>query len=113
MERNKTRQKLLIEAVKHWFITHDQWLLIVDNADDLAMVGDFLSAGGKGHLLLTTRAHAIGSLAHGIEVEKLDTQQGMLLLLRRARVLEHETSLEDAPLADRTAAEAIVKEMDG
>jgi NB-ARC domain len=112
-EQKEQVQTKIVAAVKYWFTTHDGWLLIVDNADDLAMAGDFLPRGGKGHLLLTTRAHAIGSLANGIEVEKLDTQQGMLLLLQRARILRHEASLDEAPLADRTAAEAIVQEMDG
>jgi tetratricopeptide (TPR) repeat protein len=112
-EREDKDQTKIVAAVKNWFTSHDDWLLIVDNADDLAMAGDFLPVGGKGHLLLTTRAHAVGSLANGIEVEKLDTQQGMLLLLRRAKILRHEASLDDAPPADRIAAEAIVKEMDG
>ncbi len=112
-EQQEQDQTKIVAAVKHLFTTYDKWLLIVDNADDLAMAGDFLPAGGKGHLLLTTRAHAIGSLANGIEVEKLDTRQGMLLLLRRAKILRHEASLDDAPVVDRTVAEAIVKEMDG
>jgi hypothetical protein len=106
-------QTKIVAAVKQWFTTHDGWLLIVDNADDLAMAGEFLPTGGKGHLLLTTRAHAIGTLANSIEVEKLDSQQGMLLLLRRARVLTLDAPLDDASPADRTAVEAIVKEMDG
>jgi tetratricopeptide (TPR) repeat protein len=112
-ERQEQDQSKIVAAVKQWFTAHDGWLLIVDNADDLAMAGEFLPSGGKGHLLLTTRAHAIGPLASGIEVEKLDSQQGMLLLLRRANVLKLDASLEDAPLADRTAAAAIVEEMDG
>jgi NB-ARC domain-containing protein len=112
-ERLEQDQPKIVAAVKQWFTAHDGWLLIVDNADDLAMAGEFLPTGGKGHLLLTTRAHAIGALANGIEVEKLDSQQGMLLLLRRAKVLRLDASLDDAPLADRTAAAAIVEEMDG
>ncbi len=112
-ERQEQDQTKIVAAVKQWFTTHDGWLLIVDNADDLAMAGEFLPTGGKGHLLLTTRAHAIGPLASGIEVEKLDSQQGMLLLLRRAKVLRLDASLDDAQLADRTAAAAIVEEMDG
>jgi len=112
-ERQEQDQPKIVAAVKQWFTAHDKWLLIFDNADDLAMAGEFLPTGGKGHLLLTTRAHAIGPLANGIEVEKLDSQQGMLLLLRRANVLRLDASLDDAPLADRTAAAAIVQEMDG
>jgi tetratricopeptide (TPR) repeat protein len=112
-EREEQDQTKIVAAVKQWFTTHDGWLLIIDNADDLAMAGDFLPAGGKGHLLLTTRAHAIGALANGLEVEKLDAQQGMLLLLRRAQVLALDAPLEHAPEADLKAAAAIVQKMDG
>jgi tetratricopeptide (TPR) repeat protein len=112
-ERKEQDQTKIVAAVKQWFTTHDGWLLVVDNADDLAMAGEFLPTGGKEHLLLTSRAHAIGPLASGIEVEKMDSQQGMLLLLRRANVLKLDAPLDDAPLADRTAAAAIVEEMDG
>ena len=112
-ERQEQDQTKIVAAVNKWFITHDGWLLIVDNADDLAMVEDFLPRGGKGHLLLTTRAHAVGSLANDIEVEKLDSQKGMLLLLRRAKVLALDAPLTRASDADRTAAAAIVQKMDG
>jgi hypothetical protein len=112
-ERQEQDQTKIVAAVKQWFTTHDGWLLIFDNADDLALVGDFLPSGGKGQLLLTTRAHATGTLANDIEVEKLDAQQGMLLLLRRAKVLALDAPLDDAPVADRTAAATIVQEMDG
>jgi len=112
-ERQEQDQTKIVAAVNQWLITHNGWLLIVDNADDLAMVEDFLPRGGKGHLLLTTRAHATGALANDIDVEKLDTQKGMLLLLRRAKVLALDAPLDAVPVADRTAATVIVQEMDG
>ena len=112
-ERAEQDQNVMIAAVKHWFTVHDAWLLIFDNADDLAMVEEFLPPGGKGHLLLTTRAHAPGTLANGLAVEQMDIQEAMLLLLRRARVLPPGDALEQASAADRTAAEAIAREMDG
>ena len=65
-ERQEKDQTLVVAAVKQWFTTHEGWLLIIDNADDLAMAADFLPTGGKGHLLLTTRAHAIETLANGL-----------------------------------------------
>ena len=46
----------VIEMIKGWFQRRTGWLLIFDNADDLAMVRDFLPAGGQGHILLTTRS---------------------------------------------------------
>jgi tetratricopeptide (TPR) repeat protein len=112
-ERQEQDQNLMIAAIKHWFTAHDGWLLIFDNADDLSLVEEFLPPGGKGHLLLTTRAHAPGTLANGLAVEQMNTNEAMLLLLRRARVLQPDDAIEQTSAADRAAAEAIAREMDG
>src|SRR6266566_4042478 len=84
LERQEQDQNVMLAAVKNWFASHDRWLLIFDDADELSLVEEFLPTGGKGHLLLTTRAHTLGTLAYGIEVEQMTSQEGMLLLLRRA-----------------------------
>jgi tetratricopeptide (TPR) repeat protein len=112
-EKDEQDQTITVQAVKRWLEHHDDWLLIVDNADDLAMAEEFLPTGGKGHILLTTRAQAPGTFAEGINVEKMDTEEGMLLLLRRAKVLAKEAPLAQAPETDRAAAESIVQAMDG
>jgi tetratricopeptide (TPR) repeat protein len=112
-EREAQDQNLMIAAVKNWFTAHDGWLLIFDNADDLPIVEEFLPAGGRGHLLLTTRAHAPGTLANSLAVEQMDMQEAMLLLLRRARVLQPDDLLEQVSPADRVTAQAIAQEIDG
>lgn len=112
-EKDVPDQKITMQAVKRWLEQHDQWLLIFDNADDLTLADDFCPRGGKGHILLTTRAQALGKLADGINVERMDTKEGMLLLLHRAKVLARDAPLALAPAVDRAAAESIVKEMDG
>jgi tetratricopeptide (TPR) repeat protein len=112
-EKDEQDQNITVQAVKRWLEQHDQWLLIFDNADDLALAEDFLPTGSKGHILLTTRAQASGTLANGIDVEEMDRDEGMLLLLRRAKVLARDAPLAQASETDRIAAEAIVKEMDG
>ncbi len=112
-EKDDQDQTIIVQAVKHWLEHHDDWLLIVDNADDVVLTDEFLPTGDTGHILLTTRAQAPGILAEGINVEKMGTEEGMLLLLRRAKVLAKETPLVQASETDRGAAERIVKEMDG
>src|SRR3989440_4969588 len=112
-EREEQDQNKIVAAVKRWFTTHDRWLLIVDNADDLKLVEEFLPAAGHGHLLLTTRASAPGTLAQRIEVEKMDLNESMLLLLRRARVLAPGGTLDQASATDRAAAESLAREIDG
>ncbi|SRR6266567_778708 len=112
-EKDDQDQNLVVAALKRWFTQHKGWLLILDNADDLVQVYDFLPINGLGHVLLTTRSHAVGSLGHLIEVDKMTTEEGVLLLLRRAKLLESEVSLDQATKEDQIQAEAIVLEMDG
>jgi tetratricopeptide (TPR) repeat protein len=112
-EKDALDQTITVAAVKHWLENTSDWLLIFDNADDLVLVEDFLPVKGHGHLLLTTRAQAPGTLAKRLEVQEMDTQEGTLLLLRRANVLAPDAPLDQASLEDRTSAEAIVHAMDG
>jgi hypothetical protein len=81
-EKDAREQQMVVHAVKRWFETHTGWLLIFDNADDLAMVRDYLPEGTKGHTLLTTRAQAMGGLARKIELDTMEPEEGAELLLR-------------------------------
>jgi tetratricopeptide (TPR) repeat protein/transcriptional regulator with XRE-family HTH domain len=100
-------------AVKLWLQTHSHWLLILDNADDLEMVYEFLPMLGEGHILLTTRSQATGPSIKGIELEKMGREEGILFLLRRAKLIDEAATLEDASLNDRREAEAISQLLDG
>ena len=55
-EKDEQDQTITVQAVKQWLEHHDGWLLLVDNADDLALTEEFFPTGGTGHILLTTRA---------------------------------------------------------
>jgi hypothetical protein len=86
--RNETDQRKLVAAIKHWLEQCKQeWLLIFDNADDLALAQQYFPHQGKGSILLTTRANATGSLASSLEVETMGFVEGTHLLLRRAQYL--------------------------
>jgi tetratricopeptide (TPR) repeat protein len=113
-ERKEKDQSLIVAAVKTWFRKNSDWLAIFDNADDLALVSDYLPSGGQGHLLLTSRSHDTDPLpSDPLEVEKMDNQEGVLLLLRRSEILSIDTPLELADPADLKAADAIMQLMDG
>ena len=112
-QKDAQDQLIAVNAVKEWLRTHVKWLLILDNADDLVMVREFLPSASGGHLLLTTRATAMGRLAHSLEVQQLDAQVGALFLLRRANKLAPDAPLEQASPKDREAALEIAREMDG
>lgn len=114
-EREARDQIITVQAVKTWLQTHHQWLLILDNADDLSLIPDFLPTPqlGGGHLLLTTRAQSLGGLANRIEVDTLDQMSGILLLLRRSGLLALGSPLDLAKDEDRLLAEQIWQELDG
>src|SRR5260221_4747431 len=77
------------------------------------MAYHFLPIGERGHIILPTRAQAAGAIAHPLDVEKMDTHEGTLLLLRRARVLARDGLLEQVSSTDLTTAQTIVNEVDG
>jgi tetratricopeptide (TPR) repeat protein len=111
--KQEQEQHRIIEAVKRWFAEHTDWLLIFDNADDLAMVQSYLPLGSKGHVLLTTRAHATGRIAKRIEVQKMESDEGALFLLHRAKILDADTPIDAASRTDQNTARKIVEAMDG
>jgi hypothetical protein len=41
-EREAKEQEVIVQAVKTWLQIHRDWLLILDNADELALMPDFL-----------------------------------------------------------------------
>jgi len=112
-QKDEKDQLIAVETVKEWLKTHDHWLLILDNADELTVVRDFLPTTGQGHTLLTTRAASTGGLANRIEVEILDQDMGALFVLRRAGMLAADASLDQAEPRDVALARELVQEMGG
>jgi tetratricopeptide (TPR) repeat protein len=108
-------QPQTIELFKRWLAQQPNWLLILDNADDLQMASKYLPYGNRiqGHILLTTRASTGGAFAQILEVEKMEHDEGTLLLLRRANLLPENAPLEQASQQDRANAQAIVTALDG
>ncbi len=112
-EKNVPDQKHIINAVKHWLQNNTKWLLILDNAEDLAMVRDYLPSVGDGHILLTTRTQVMGRLARYTEVSKMKDEEGALFLLRWANIIALDALLEAAPVTDKIKAIEISQVMDG
>jgi hypothetical protein len=111
-EQHQQDQPRIVEAVKRWLREHRGWLLILDNADDLGMVRDFLPGTDTGHVLLTTRAWAMGRLAKRIELDRMEQAEGTLFLLRRVSILQADDPLDKASSQEQKHALAIVQAMD-
>ncbi|GHO60406.1 hypothetical protein KSB_88810 [Ktedonobacter robiniae] len=97
-ERDDKDQQRVITAVHNWLMTHDQWLLICDNVEDLDILDRFLPSIRHGSVLLTTRLQALGTRARSIPLLPMEQEEGELFLLRRARVLEAEATSEHVHL---------------
>jgi tetratricopeptide (TPR) repeat protein/transcriptional regulator with XRE-family HTH domain len=110
-ERDEQDQSVVVAAVKGWFSQNTNWLLILDNADELALLPEFLPSPLSGHLLLTTRAQALGLLARRVEIETLDMDTAPLLLLRRAGLLALDAPLAQAEPSDWQAAVLLAQEL--
>jgi tetratricopeptide (TPR) repeat protein len=106
-------QEVAVTEVKRWLETHSGWLLILDNADDLALVRDFLPHDSQGHLLFTTRTRALGGLAQRLSMEEMLPEEGALLLLRRAGIAANDALLAVAGEADRSLALQVSQELGG
>jgi hypothetical protein len=112
-EREVKEQDIIVQAVKGWLQTHRNWLLILDNADELALLSDFLPPNLGGHLILTTRAAATGRLARRMEIETLEPAHGALFILRRSGLLLPDSTLEQASKEVQEAALKVSQELGG
>lgn len=112
-------QSVRITAVKNWFNSNRDWLLIVDNVDDKAAAGALTGCFGSlthGHVLITSCLQNWGSSVETLNIEVLSTEDSSDLLLQlteeKRRRTDDEASqvrrlaelLEGLPLALHQAA---------
>ncbi len=90
-------QQVSAAAARQWFEQNSGGLLILDNADEIPMVRDFVPKTADGQVLLTTRAQSTGAIAQRIEIDEMEPEEGALFLLRRAKITN--PTAEDRKLA--------------
>jgi tetratricopeptide (TPR) repeat protein/DNA-binding XRE family transcriptional regulator len=112
-EKNEQDIQRIVDAVKRWLSEHTQWLLVLDNVEDMRVVKTFLPTTYSGHILLTTRLQALGGMAQGIMLEQMEPHEGVLFLLRRATIIGLDETLDHVDAADMSEATAIVEELGG
>ncbi len=106
-EQDNPDQQRVVAAVQRWLSAQGQWLMIWDNVEDLKVFQRFLPSTRSGAILLTTRRQALGTLAWGLNVLPMGQEEGMLFVLRRAKVLFSETTSEQMRhLAERLPVES-------
>ncbi len=95
-QKNEREQEVIVKAVKQWLMHHANWLLILDNVEDLESVGLLYPWAHSGHVIITTRSQSVGGIAHSIPVEKMEPEEGAIFLLRRAALIGPQKEKEQA-----------------
>ncbi len=104
-ECQETDQARIIASVQRWLALHQDWLLIWDNIETVEVLAPFLPPAQHGSMLLTTRLQNLGTLALSLELPPMQPDEGTLLLLRRATLLDL-TSVRDPQDSLRSIAPA-------
>jgi tetratricopeptide (TPR) repeat protein len=112
-EKDEPDQALVIAAIKRWLQNHERWLLLFDNVEDVAAVNALIPETGKGHILITTRSQATGSIAIPHEIEPWDAQVGAEFLLRRAKIMPKDAPPEYLDSLEDNSAQEISRHLGG
>lgn len=101
-ECREAEQPRLQAAFTRWLADHHNWLLILDNLEEGALLQRLVPPTRPGAVLVTTRRQALGALAQPLAVDRLSTEEGVQLLLGRAwrlRAGQEEITKEEEALA--------------
>jgi len=112
-EKDSQKINIIIDAIRLWLETASGWLIILDNVEDLGKMVEYLPAASNGHILVTTRSQATGTLAHSLTLMQMTPEESALFLLRRAKLLSVKETFEHAEKNMQTSALEIAQFMDG
>lgn len=78
----------VIRTVKEWLEDAScKWLVVIDNADNLAWVPDIMPRGRMGSVIITSRDRMVYRFVnHAIHVDMMNTEEALSLLLRSANI---------------------------
>jgi tetratricopeptide (TPR) repeat protein/DNA-binding XRE family transcriptional regulator len=112
-QKTERDQDLIVKAVKQWLMNHSDWLLILDNVEDLESVGLLYPWAHSGHVIITTRSQSVGGIALSITLEKMEPEEGALFLLRRATLIGPQEGKEQAKGTDYEKAKELSEVLGG
>ncbi|HEX7733572.1 MAG TPA: helix-turn-helix transcriptional regulator [Ktedonobacteraceae bacterium] len=112
-EQHEANQQTVVAALVRWLNSNSHWLLIVDNLSDPALLRRFLPAFPHGSWLFTTQRQTLGTMAHPLLIQQMTPEEGMMLLLRRARKLAEGEDSQQLSDEEHALADDLVRELDG
>jgi len=102
-QREMGEQNEIVTAAIQWLNKHNNWLLIIDNVEDVELVKPLLPVARKGSLLFTTQLSTLGALAENISLKPMTHTEGTRFLLRRIRSASSDHSHNEYEEANRLA----------
>src|SRR5262245_54817408 len=112
-ERDAEDQNLVVDSVMRWFNNNEGWLLVLDNADNIAIAREFIPSSQTGHVILTTRAHNTMPVALCNALDKMEPLEGAAFLLTRLNKIKRNETLASASKEELAQAETLSKMIDG
>ena len=113
-EKNEQKKDHIISAVLNWLSKNDRWLLVYDNIENMSRLSNFIPIGIKGHILITTRAQAIGGVAQRIHVKPFLPKDGARYILHRSGIISSKSEDNDSSgLTLKGHAESLSTELGG
>src|SRR5260221_1053026 len=109
----KQDQQYALAAFKYWLEVHANWLLILDNIENLKLAHEYLPATTLGHILLTTNSQVMYGVARRLDIDSMEPEDGALLLLRRVGLIDADALLERASEQERIQATEITTILGG
>lgn len=85
--------KKSLRLVSAWFKKHENWLLIVDNADKPDLIADWLPLASPGHVLLASRSQTVATVgvSRSVELGELAQEEALRFLYKRTGRLDTDT----------------------
>ncbi len=84
--RQEGSEQEMVNSVQKWLSQRSQWLLIWDHVEQLELLLNFLPLAYRGMVLMTTCRQALGGRIQGIPLGPMTAEEGLQLLLKRAKV---------------------------
>jgi len=115
----ETSRSRIVAELQRWLTSHSGWLLIWDNLEDMEVLHRYLPPTHQGAILVTTRLQAVGTQVQGIELSPMTREEGILFLLRRAKILGQQAGhdrvqhLAKQRLSEYSTAGELVETMGG
>lgn len=106
-------EQQLFATIKQWLHDQPDWLLVLDQIEDMTLLDLIVPPLSSGRVLLTTRARNTRNHIAILPVSSMDIDSSALFLLRRMHVLPPQALLDQAPPEAVHGAIAIAQEMDG